>query len=153
MRVTLDTNVLVSAFISKHGQSADILDLIATFEEITLVISQEILEEFADVMSREEVKARFEFTEADVAKFEKAIRSAAQIVRVKSKLKVVHQDPADDIIVNTALDGRADYIVSGDKHLRKLGTLKGVRIVSPRAFMTIVTRRFGDLILSTSDFR
>ncbi len=54
MRVTLDTNVLVSAFISTHGHSAEILDFIATFEEITLVVSEGILEEFSEVMNRRE---------------------------------------------------------------------------------------------------
>lgn len=152
MRVTLDTNVLVSSFISKHGYPAEILDLVATFDEITLVISSEVLDEFTDVMNRKEVKARLGFTEADVAGFEKAIRGMAQVIEVKSRLKAVHEDPADDVIVNTALDGKTDYIVSGDKHLLKLGKFRGIKIVSPRTFMTIVARRIGDLILPTSDF-
>ena len=153
MKVTLDTNVLVSAFISKNGLPADILDLVVTFDEIELVLSNEILEEFTSVMTREEVKGRFGLTESDIARFETAIRDVSQIIHVKSTFRAVDEDPADDMILNTALDGKVDYIVSGDKHLRKLKRFKGVKIVNPRAFMTTVTKKFGDVIVSMKDLR
>lgn len=153
MRVTLDTNVLVSAFVSKHGASADILDLIATLEEITLVLSDEILEEFADVMNRQEVRTRFPYTRANVVAFETAIRDIAEIVDVTSTFKAVKEDPKDDMVVNTALDGEADYIVSGDKHLKRLRRFKEVRILSPRTFMAVVAKTFGALILSKEELR
>src|SRR2546427_11267371 len=59
MKIVLDTNVLVSAFISKQGQPAAVLDLAVTFPEIELVLSQPILDEFKGVISRREVKERF----------------------------------------------------------------------------------------------
>jgi putative PIN family toxin of toxin-antitoxin system len=151
MRITLDTNVLVSAFISRRGHSADILDMVATFQEITLVLSDEILEEFVDVISRDEVKARFGYSETDVHRFERAIREVAEIVKVTSDFRVVREDPEDDVVLNTAHDGKADYIVSGDKHLKKLRRFKGVRILSPSAFMVTITKKFGELVLSESD--
>jgi putative PIN family toxin of toxin-antitoxin system len=151
MRVTLDTNVLVSAFISRRGYSAEILDLVATFEEVTLVLSDEILAEFTEVMRREEVATRLGYDRAGVSRFERAIRSVAEIIVVRSDFKAVREDPSDDKAVNTAIDGHSDYIVSGDSHLKKLRRFKGVRIVSPRGFMAVVTRGFGDLILSKSD--
>lgn len=149
MRVTFDTNVLVSAFISKQGLPADILDLVATFDEIELVLSDGILKEFTRVMKREEVIKRFGYTESDVSKFEVAIKDVSQIATVKSGFKAVGEDPTDDMILNTAIDGKAEYIISGDKHLRKLKRFKGVRIVTPRAFMSRVTRQFGDMIVPT----
>ena len=152
MRVTLDTNVLVSAFISKRGHSADVLDLIVTFDEITLVLSNAILEEFMDVMNRKEVAARFDYSKTDITRFEASIRGVAEIVAVRSSLKAVREDPDDDVVVNTAIDGRADYIVSGDRHLRELKRFQGVRIVSPRAFLTTLSKRFGDFILSGDEF-
>lgn len=151
MRVTLDTNVLVSAFISKRGQPADILDLVTTFEEITLVLSDEILKEFVEVMNREEVRTRFGYNRIDISEFEGAIRGIAEIVKVESVFRAVEEVPEDDIVVNTAYDGKVDYIVSGDRHLVKLSRFKGVQVVSPRVFLAIVTKRFGDLILSKSD--
>jgi putative PIN family toxin of toxin-antitoxin system len=147
MRVTLDTNVLVSAFISKHGRSAHILDVVATFDEITLVLSEDMLEEFADVMDRNEVRKRFGYTKADVSAFEGTIRGVAEMIRVTSNFRVIEEDPDDDVVVNTAYDGKADYIVSGDKHLRKLRSFKGIRIVTASTFMGIILKTFGDLIL------
>jgi putative PIN family toxin of toxin-antitoxin system len=150
LRITLDTNVLVSGFISKHGHPADILELVIMLEEIKLVLSEEILEEFQEVLTREEVKARFGFSKPEVVEFVKAIRGVAEIVAIESDFKVVSEDPEDDVVVNTAYDGKADYIVSGDKHLLRLRRFKGVRIVSPTSFLTIVAKRFGDLMLSNS---
>ncbi len=151
MRVTLDTNVLVSAFISKYGQSANILDIVTTFEEITLVLSEEILDEFEDVMGREEVTERFNYSKTDVKEFTGAIRSVAKIVSMKSNFKVVEEDPKDDMILNIAYDGKAAYIVSGDRHLQNVRKFRGITVVSPRQFMGIITRRFGELIASTKE--
>jgi len=53
MRITLDTNVLVSAFIAKHGHPALLLELAVTLEGIQLVLSEPILRELEDVLSRD----------------------------------------------------------------------------------------------------
>lgn len=151
MRITLDTNVLVSAFISKNGVCADVLDLVSTFEEIELVLSQEILSEFAEVMRREEVKTRFKYDDRDIASFEEAVRDVSEIIKVVSRFKVVAEDPDDDRVVNTAIDGKVQYIVSGDKHLQKLKKVKKVRIVTPRVFLGIVAKSFGSLMVSKAD--
>lgn len=151
MRVTLETNVLVSAFVSKLGHSASILDLVTTFDEITLVLSDGILEEFEEVMEGEEVSERFDYTKADIREFTKAIRDVAKIVKVKSDFTVVGEDPKDDMVLNTAYDGKADYVVSGDRHLRNVRKFKGIGIVNPRGFMAITAKRFGELIVSRRD--
>jgi putative PIN family toxin of toxin-antitoxin system len=151
MRVTLDTNVLVSAFISKQGHSANILDVVTTFDEIALVLSEQIMDEFEDVMAREEVKERFDYTAAEIEEFAGAIKGVAKIVRVKSDFRTVEEDPKDDMVLNTAYDGKAEYIVSGDRHLQNLKKFRGIGIVSPRQFMGIITRRFGELIVPRRD--
>jgi putative PIN family toxin of toxin-antitoxin system len=148
LRITLDTNVLVSAFISKLGHPADILELVIVLDEIELVLSEEILQEFQEVLSRGEVKTRLAYSEPEVAEFVEAIRGVAEIVAIESDLKVVKEDPEDDVVVNTAYDGKADYIVSGDKHLLRLRRIKRVRVVSPTSFLKLVAKEFGDLMLS-----
>ena len=147
MRIVLDTNVLVSAFISKLGHSAKILDLVSMFEEIQLILSAPILIEFKDVLSREEVKPRFNYSSHDIESFAQAIKDISAIVKVKSNFKVIEEDPKDDIVLNTAYDGKAEYIVSGDRHLQDLKRFKGIKIVSPKQMMKITTRRFGEFIL------
>ena len=151
MRITFDTNVLVSAFISRDGTCADILDLVSTFEEVRLVLSKEILAEFADVARRDEVRSRLRYSEEDVVQFEEAVRDVAEVIEIRSSYRIIKEDPDDDAVLNTALDGKAEYIVSGDRHLTKLKRFKEVRIVKPRAFLGIVTRKFGDLLLTGDD--
>lgn len=142
---------MVSAFISKQGNPARILDIIATFDEISLVLSQDILEEFRDVLSREEVAERFEYSKADISEFVAGMRQVAKIVRIRSNFKLVKDDPKDDMILNTAHDGNADFIVSGDRHLQNIKKFKGIRIVNPRQFVWIVANRFDELVVSRSD--
>ena len=148
MRVTLDTNVLVSAFISKQGHPALILDTIATFNEISLVLSEEILVELKDVLSRDEVIEQFHYSKKDIEEFIRAIREIASIINMQSSFAITEEDPKDDIILKTAYDGKADFLISGDRHVKKVKRFRGVRIVSPRQFMSIITKRFGELISS-----
>ena len=58
------------------------------------------------------------------------MKSAARIVQVKSKFKAVKEDPDDDTIIRAAYDSKANYIVSGDKHLLSLGEFRGIRIAT-----------------------
>ena len=51
------------------------------------------------------------------------------------------------MVLNTAFDGKADVIVSSDKHLTNIGKFKGIRIVNPREFLQIITRDFGEIIM------
>jgi hypothetical protein len=147
MRIVLDTNVLVSAFISKRGQPARLLDLLLTFPEIQLVVSDPILEELGDVLSREEVRQRFHYSIRDIKSFVRAVRNVSVRVKIKSDFDVVAEDPKDNVILNTAYDARADYVVSGDRHLQKLRRFKGVRVVNPNQMMKVLIKKFGEFII------
>jgi len=147
MRIALDTNVLVSAFISRRGQPARLLDILLTFPRIQLVSSEPILEELRDVLSREEVKERFHYSTRDIESFVRAVRNVLLRVNIKSNFKVVVDDPKDDVVLNTAYDGKASYVVSGDHHLQELRRFKGIKIVSPNQMMRIVIRKFGEFII------
>ncbi len=146
MRITLDTNVLVSAFIAKHGHSADPLELSLTVESLELVLSDKILEEFEDVLMRGDVRRRFAYTRQDIKKTVATLRNLSRLVSPKSKFHVVRDDPKDNVILNCAHDGDADYIVSGDSHLLKLGRFRDIKIVSPKQMMDIISREFPELI-------
>ena len=138
----------MSAFISKLGNPADILELASCWTRSLLVLSEETLEEFRVVMTREEVRSRFGYGTLEISAFQEAIKGVAEIVTVDSDFKAVKEDPKDYQVVNTAFDGNADYIVSGDKHLLKLGKFKGIRIVSPATFLGIVAKKFTGLVVS-----
>ncbi|PTL35659.1 hypothetical protein CLG94_07790 [Candidatus Methylomirabilis limnetica] len=56
-------------------------------------------------------------------------------------LTVISEDPPDDHYLECAIEGDADYIVSGDQHLLELGEYQGIRILTPRAFLNILRRQ------------
>jgi hypothetical protein len=148
MRITLDTNVLVSAFISKTGHSARVLDIALTLEDVELVFSDEIVREFVRVMSRDELLIRFDHTLADVEELVRLLRKTSRMIKVRSEFRAVREDPADNAILNTAYDGRCEFVVSGDHHLLNLKKFRGIRIISPRQMLDLLSRRYGRFISS-----
>jgi len=148
MRITLDTNVLVSAFISKRRHSARVLDVVLTLEDVELVLSNEIAREFLRVMSRDELLFRFDYTLADVEELVRLLKKTSRMIKVRSNFRAVREDPADNAILNTAYDGRCEFIVSGDHHLRNLKKFRGIRILSPRQMLDLLSRRYGRFVSS-----
>ena len=59
-------------------------------------------------------------------------------VTPSERLSVVAEDPSDNRFLECAVEGRADYLVSGDAHLLNLGEFRGVKILTPRAFLDIL---------------
>ena len=124
LRVVLDTNVLISAEVSA-GKSRDLLNL-AVQGQFLLIQSEETIEEFERVLQ----KPKFEKTRQEVIKAKNALARTGRTIRITSKRKIVKKDPDDDIFINTALDGNADYIVTGDPHLLNIASYKGTEIVT-----------------------
>jgi uncharacterized protein len=125
MKVVLDTNVLVSALI-KTGKPRDLLNKLAKDKQ--LVLSRDILEEFLEVIDDPKI-AKYT-SEKDVTVFLNTLKNSARIVHVKSKFKAVKDDPDDDAVLRAAYDSKANYIISGDKHLLALKHFRGIRILT-----------------------
>ena len=62
----------------------------------------------------------------------------SQLVEVKRRVDLIQEDPADDRFLECSLDGRADYVVSGDDHLLKIGRYQRIRIPSVRQFFKLL---------------
>lgn len=124
MRLVFDTNTLISAVISK-GKPRKLL-LKALAKEFILVSSKELLKELEEVVAR----PKFKLTSAEASKFVNTVRKTSKIIKVKSNFRAIKEDPDDDKVLNTAYDGNAAYIISGDHHLQKLKTFKGIKIVT-----------------------
>lgn len=124
LRIVLDTNILVSATISE-GKPRDLLRL-AIQRRYLLIKSTGTIEEFVEVLQRPE----FRMTGKEVVKAKNALVKTGKTIKVTSKRKIVREDPDDDIFINTALDGNADYLVSGDPRLLGLSNYKGIEIVT-----------------------
>ena len=136
MKITLDTNVLISALIINGKSRTLLFEIMRRKHE--LILSKEILEEFAEV-SRD-LKIRRYVNEEDAAAYLRDLASLARIVQIKSKFSVVKDDPDDDVILRTAHDGNAGYLVTGDKHLAKLKKFRRTGIVTVDEMLCILRR-------------
>lgn len=128
-RVVADTNVLVSAVIAGGKPRAFLRRCIRG--DVELVLSPAILDEVVDVLGR----PKFEMTEDEVTRIVWTLIQTGHLVEIRSSFQVVEEDPDDDVILHTAVDGRAEIVVSGDKHLLKLKRYEDVRILTVAAFL------------------
>ena len=124
LRVVLDTNVLVSAIIS-DGKSRELLKK-ELANQYSIITSDLILKELITVMRR----PKFQISEDELQRTILALIRTAEVVNVKTKIKAVKQDPKDNMVIETSIDGCADMIVTGDSHLLALRTFKGVKITT-----------------------
>ncbi|MCL1977583.1 MAG: putative toxin-antitoxin system toxin component, PIN family [Candidatus Bathyarchaeota archaeon] len=128
-RVVFDTNVLVSAMLSE-GKSHILLKK-AISKKFTLIVSDLILEEFEDVIQR----PKFRFTIDEFGMMFHVLMQTVELVDVVSNFNVVERDFKDNMVLETAYDGKADFIVSGDDHLLSLKSFRGINIVSVKEML------------------
>jgi predicted nucleic acid-binding protein len=99
-------------------------------------------------MSRDELLIRFDHTLANVEELVKPLRKTSRMIKVRSDFRAVREDPADNAILNTAYDGRCEFVVSGDHHLLNLKKFKGISILSPKQMLDLLSRRYGRFVSS-----
>ncbi|MGA3290928.1 MAG: putative toxin-antitoxin system toxin component, PIN family [Candidatus Bathyarchaeia archaeon] len=137
MRVVFDTNVLISALITT-GKPKELFQMAAE-KQIQLITSKEILKEFSEVADDPRIKKYVD--EQDIIAFLKIIDIAAKIIKVKSQFREINEDPDDDVVLRTAFDSKADYIISGDKHLLSKGTFKGIKILTVSEILKLLKKQ------------
>jgi conserved hypothetical protein TIGR00305 len=123
--VVLDTNVLVSAALS-DGKPFEILRL-AEQGEIISVTSPAIVTELRDVLKRD----RLPFSEDQVDELVTKVLSISRVIEPEVNIEAVADDPDDDKILECAVAGDVDCLVSGDSHLLDLENYRGMSIYSP----------------------
>jgi len=134
IRVVLDTNVLISALISKSSAPQK---LYRAFTKQRFLL----LEEVEDVINRERLIKYHKLTPKQRRIMEQlAELSYVVLGTVSSEELVVQRDPEDDKFLWCAIEGKADYIISGDHHLLDLKEYEGVKILSPHDFLTILEK-------------
>jgi len=139
MRVVLDTNVLVSATLIRGGKEDRILRAWQR-DAFELVLSPQILDEMGRALFYEKLRKARWMTEEEVAALVRSVAREAILVPGRVRIEA-SRDPDDDKFLEAAIEGRAQYLVTGDKDLLKLKTHRGVRIVTPAAFLTILLPR------------
>jgi uncharacterized protein len=138
IRVVLDTNVLVSALIKREGKPNQIVSRAAL--EFTWLASEYILAETAQVLTRKHIQARYRawVTAEQRAQFLAAAEAMAELIHVQTELAAVPQDVKDNPVLACAVDGRADYLVTGDPDLLTLKLFRGIEIVTPARFLQVL---------------
>jgi uncharacterized protein len=116
VRVVLDTNIPVSALWSASGVPAQV---VAAYRagRFSLVTSEPILEELAEVLGRAKFRDRG-ITPDQIRALLDLLRRGAEVLQIPGTLQVC-SDPKDDKFVETAVLGQVDLLVSGDKHLHE----------------------------------
>lgn len=133
-RVVLDTNALISATFWK-GNPGSIIEM-AEQGEIDLVLSWAILEELENVLERPYFQEKFEGLQDSLEEVQqKLVQLSVGPIFPDAEFQVIERDPEDDMVLECAVDGDADVIVSGDSHLLDLGEFEGIEIVSPDEFL------------------
>ena len=128
-RLVLDTNVIVSGLISPGGAPAALLDMVRR-GRARLVTSPAQLDEVDDVLARPRLR-RF-LTPGAVEIFSDTLDASAEVVAGELPIVTDSPDPADNLILATAIAGAAELLASGDKrHMLALGSIRGIPIVTP----------------------
>jgi putative PIN family toxin of toxin-antitoxin system len=142
-RAVVDTNVLVSGIIAPHGAPRRILEAWHA-DQFTLVTSEPIVAEVARVLRDPRIRDRYSLTEDDVATVVDSLRTDKVVAGLYEVQRSV--DPADDMFLACALEGLAEYVVSGDRHLLEIGSYHDVLIVTPRHFAALLAAENGSVL-------
>lgn len=134
LRAVVDTNVLVSGAVGSTSP-AQVIDAWRQ-NKYVLVTSSQLIGEVGEVMTRPRIMEQFGFTKGMVADFVGTLSSRAYVTAGSVSVDVIKDDPDDNWVLAAAMEGGANYILTGDKqHLLPLGSFQEVKIVTPAEFL------------------
>ena len=126
--VVFDTNIFLSAF--TFGGNPEIVFEMVRAGRIQLIVSTSILAELALIL-----KSKFDWDDEDIRQALRVIGRHAELVKPATRLRVL-EDDADNRVLECAVEGRADLIISGDHHLLDLKEFRGIQIVRVSDFLS-----------------
>ncbi|MGH2657842.1 MAG: putative toxin-antitoxin system toxin component, PIN family [Actinomycetota bacterium] len=129
MRVVLDTNILISALIFPGGAPEAVYRL-ALEKRIDLVASRPLLAELGRILTD-----KFGWHPGRAEEAVAQLTRIGTVVEPTETIRVIEEDPADDRVLEAASEGRAEVIVSGDRHLLRLRSWRGINIKKASAFL------------------
>lgn len=136
MRAVIDTNIIVSRYLTPEGLAARLLSDWRA-DRFELLVSEPILAEVHDVLLRPAIRARHQLTVIQVEQIVDNFRRFGILIEPGESV-VASEDPDDDKFLECALGGDADVVVSRDPHLLDLKQFRGIRILSPAAFLAVL---------------
>jgi len=131
LRIVFDSNVYISALLFK-GVPGKILEM-ARKDKITLIVSDEIIAETERIL-----EDKFKWPRHNIDKFKRRLSDISENIRPDIKIDIIKERESDNRILECAVYGDANLIVSGDKHLLKLKSYKNIPIVRPKYLTYLV---------------
>ncbi|MBI4735911.1 MAG: putative toxin-antitoxin system toxin component, PIN family [candidate division NC10 bacterium] len=136
-RAVLDTNVIVSGLITSKGTPADLLTAWRN-RRFDLVIGPAILQEIERVLRLPRITKAYRLAPQDISGLVELLTSRAVLTPGRLAIPSTARDPEDDQILACAIEGHADYIVTGDQDLLILERFQGIPIIPPAAFAAVL---------------
>ena len=133
MKVVFDTNIFISAFVIPGGKAEKAYSY-AIKGNFTLYTSVFILTETA-----RKLREKFGWEEQRIIRLLKSISKVAKVIKTQPFLHLLTDEP-DNRILECALDVKASFIVTGDRHLLALKNYKGINIVKLADFLNLIEK-------------
>ena len=141
MKIVLDTNVWLSG-VFWDGEASKILEK-AENKNIQIIISEDILSEIITVLNKESKFQKYILNlKLSIEDLLRTILSISTLIETKTKLDIIKADPKDNIILEAAIEGKVEYLISYDNHLLNMIEFRNIKIVSPGEFLKLVKRVF-----------
>lgn len=138
LRVVLDTNLYISSLLVGNGLPAQALNAWRS-HRFTLIVSSSILSEVLATFEYPRIRRKYDVTDEDIDELVILLTRDAVFVPGASDVSDAALDDLDDeIVLACAVDGAADFVVSGDRHLLSKGMYRGIPIVTVRQFLELL---------------
>jgi putative PIN family toxin of toxin-antitoxin system len=138
LRAVLDANIYASALIKPDGPPGKILDLLLAKRRFQVVVSKEILLDLRRCLDHPRLRKHMTLTDPEIDRWVLALELIADVVEPIRRTQAIPEDPDDNVLLEAALEGRAAFLVTGDRHVLALREYEGVRIVTAREFLEIL---------------
>jgi uncharacterized protein len=137
LRVVLDANVLVSAYINPEGTPGQIVQSFLRDGSFALVLSEPIIAEVLEALAYPKV-LKAARSKIDVALWFEDLVVLSKLLGDDFEVPRLSTDPDDDKYIATAIAGRATFLVTGDPDLLTVRQHEGLRIFTPRSFLDVI---------------
>lgn len=144
VKAVIDTNIWVSSLLNPFGFPAK---LRKSFEDglFHVVISESMIEELADVLSRSRIRNKYDISEDDIKELLVLLEEHAEDVSISGDINIC-RDKDDDFVIETAVKGKAEYLVTRDDDIKFDETISsflakhGVTVISLSKFLNIMNK-------------
>jgi putative PIN family toxin of toxin-antitoxin system len=131
-KIVIDTNIYISA-IFWGEKPREVVDL-GRCGQVLIFTSSEIQAEIDDIL-----KNKFGLSVEETTNILLDFSTITNTIQIQHRIAVISDDPDDDKFIECAMSSRSDFIVSGDKHLIRLGNYRGIKIVKASDFLSCFT--------------